>query len=522
MSRTPSAETFDPSTVPPYPVLTLTGADNPDNVTLDGQAFTGEDAYDQALSKCVERASELGGSVRVRGVDKDGKEWPLVVTSNGEMHDLSTPATNRKKRQGSKSTSDAPATSRRTFLAAAIVGAGALTVLGGGLAGGYALYRAKQPSAPPPPPKYPGKGALLPVLPPAGVSDSAQWAVKIDKSFTPRLLPNSRVAFMTPEKALIVVDANTGQVQWTASGITRLDDKGALLPLTINTVPMLGLAAGRGLTVWRMDKNAVDSSQQLEVAYGTADVFPYSEAPLWALGTQSAQFLAGDTFATVDIPVPARVAGVLDGNAVAVDKGAWLSITPDNSPTTHALENTPDGTLVDACLIGTTLLSAWETDDNYTVAAHRLPGGYLIASETLKGRVPNNADPLVSPSHSMAAWAGALIREDSLTPLANLQTSKQVHAAFKPEVITDHTLYGSLDSTPTRVNLSSLAVSAEAEDVALPLFMNQDETLAYIVANKLEDTVLHALPARHVPAASDGGGEASDGGGEASDAGGAR
>lgn len=522
MSHTPSPEPFDPATVPPYPVLTLTGADNPENVTLDGQTFTGEDAYDQALGKCVERASELGGAVRVRGVDKDGKEWPLVVTSDGEMHDLATPAAKGKKRKGTKGATDAPQTDRRTFLAAVIVGAGGLALLGGGLAGGYALYSANQPPEPPAPPKYPGKGALLPVLPPAGVSDNAQWAVKIDKTFTPRLLPDSRVAFMTPEKALIVVDAGTGQVQWTASGITRLDDKGTLFPLKINTVPMLGLAAGRGLTVWRMDTDAVSSSQQLEVAYGTATVLAHSEAPLWALGTQSAQYLTGDKLATVDIPVPARAAGVLDGNAVAVDVGKWLSISPDNTPTTHTLEDTPEGTLVDAYLIDTTLLSAWETDDNYTVAAHRLPGGYLIASETLKGRVPNNADPLVSPSRSMAAWAGVLVREDSLTPLANLQTSKQVHAAFKPEVITDHTLYGSLDSTPTRVNLSSLAVSAEAEDVALPLFMNKDETLAYIVANKLEDTILHALPARHVPAASDGGGEASDGGGEASDAGGAR
>ena len=513
MSHTPSPEPFDPATVPPYPVLTLTGADDPENVTLDGQTFTGEDAYDQALGKCVERASELGGAVRVRGVDKDGKEWPLVVTSDGEMHDLATPAPKGKKRKGAKDATDAPQTDRRTFLAAAIVGAGGLALLGGGLAGGYALYRANQPPEPPAPPKYPGKGALLPVLPPVGVSDSAQWAVKIDKTFTPRLLPDSRVAFMTPEKALIVVDAGTGQVQWTASGITRLDDKGTLFPLKINTVPMLGLAAGRGLTVWRMDTDAVSSSQQLEVAYGTATVLAHCEAPLWALGTQSAQYLTGDKLATVDIPVPARAAGVLDGNAVAVDAGQWLSISPDNTPTTHTLENTPGGTLVDAYLIDTILLSAWETDDSYTVVAHRLPGGYLIASETLKGRVPNSTDPLVSPSRSMAVWAGVLLREDSLTPLVNLQTGKPGHAAFKPEVISDHTLYGSLDSTPTRVNLSSLAVSPEAEDVALPLFMNKDETLAYIVADKLEDTILHALPARHVPAASDGGGEASEAGG---------
>ena len=80
--------TFDPARVPAYPVITLTGADDPDNVTVDGAPFTGDDAFDRALAACAERAGELGGAVRVRGIDRDGTGWPMVITSAGELHDL--------------------------------------------------------------------------------------------------------------------------------------------------------------------------------------------------------------------------------------------------------------------------------------------------------------------------------------------------------------------------------------------------------------------------------------------------
>src|SRR5699024_5961492 len=124
--------TFDPAKVPAYPVLTLTGADDPDNVTVDGEPFNGEDAFDQALAVCAQRASELGGAVRVRGFDRDGAGWPMVITSAGELYDLADHPDSPTKPQKSP-------VRRRALLGVAVGGAAVL--LAGGTTAGVLAYR---------------------------------------------------------------------------------------------------------------------------------------------------------------------------------------------------------------------------------------------------------------------------------------------------------------------------------------------------------------------------------------------
>src|SRR5699024_499767 len=132
--------------------LTLTGADDPENVSVDGEPITGEDAFDRALSLCAQRADELGGAVRVRGIDGAGAVWPMVVTSAGELHDLS-------EHLETAPVPERTGVSRRSVL----IGAAGVLTLGAAAVGGTIGYRVVTASEEsPPPPLFPGKGANLP------------------------------------------------------------------------------------------------------------------------------------------------------------------------------------------------------------------------------------------------------------------------------------------------------------------------------------------------------------------------
>src|SRR5690606_14423060 len=140
------------------------------NVTVDQQRFEGEGAFDEALKVCVARAEELGGAVRVRGVARDGTEWPMVVTTDGQLHELPQVETPEGR---------AKSVSRRRLLIGGGLAAGALLLVGGGVAGAVAWSAAHQTPPPAPPPLFPGKGANLPVVPPGGGATVASWAVVI-------------------------------------------------------------------------------------------------------------------------------------------------------------------------------------------------------------------------------------------------------------------------------------------------------------------------------------------------------
>lgn len=498
--------TFDPAKVPAYPVLTLTGADDPDNVTVDGEPFTGEDAFDRALAVCAARAGELGGAVRVRGFDRDGVGWPMVVTSTGELHDLSEhpDSPNKPKR--------APL-GRRTLLVGAI-GGGAVLLAGGTTAGVFAYRALSAPDENPPPPLYPGQGANLPVPPPEGVATVAQWAVTIDPDATPVLLSDQRIVLTTPDGTLAIVDGLTGQLQWTGAATETLSRVGEL---RIGETPVLASYADDEALLWPLDDPSTPAPQTLTVEAGRAEtVIISASAPLWILEAQTVSYLAGDRLALVDVPVPAVPAGVHTGDAVAVSADSWVSITADNSSSEHPLEGAPGtGAPLQARVLGADhLVALWDAEDTATLTLHELPDGGLIGQlDQLKSLTQNDtAEPRMSPDGTTWVWNNVLIRPAADTPLVVLSDftvpGEEDDSTVPLEVssISDTTLWGSVARLPTRYETATATATFYDEDATIPLGEARDGSLVYIVASRLEETSLYALPAAPpAPAPSDGG-----------------
>lgn len=484
---------FDPSSVPPYPVITLTGADDPDNVTVDQQKFEGEDAYDRALQTCVARAAELGGAVRVRGVAKDGTEWPLVVTADGELHEL-TP---------SSTTQDRARLSRRRLL----VGGGLLAsmlVVGGGSVGGVIAWRnAQKPEPPPPPPKFPGKGANLPVVPPDGVDTQAQWAVVINDGTerAVQLLPNGQLALPSSDGRLVLVDAVTGQLQWAGGMPSRI---GSLDILELEDATMLANYTQSGIDMWDLADPDAPAAHHVELNHQTSTPLTLGDGALFALGSQTAQFLVGRELVLVDIPVPAVPAGVREQKAIAVDHTGWLEIDEANTPTHTALADLPAGARIeDARVLGTEVLaSRWETPQGSVLTAHTLPNGALIGEVPVSG---NGQPPLASPSGVAWVWEETLITAADVSSLERY--TDEGASEFSAHVITDTEVWGQVGEVPARLPLDTRQLQMDDPDAHLPV-ATLDNSLAFIVATKLEDTILHALAMDlPSPAPSDEGGD---------------
>ncbi|HLS72696.1 MAG TPA: hypothetical protein VK046_02925 [Actinomycetaceae bacterium] len=497
----PEPGSFDPAQVPPYPVITLTGADDPENVTVDGEPIAGEDAYDRALALCAQRADELGGAVRVRGIDRDGIGWPMVVTSVGELHDISD--------HPDSPTAQKPRPSRRKVL---LIAGGAVLLGGAGTAGIFAYRALSKTPETPPPPQYPGRGANVPALPPEGVATVAEWAVTIDSDTTPVMLDGQRIALVTSNSQLVIVDALTGQLQW--SGVAE----GSLArtrETTVGDVPALASYSEADATLWPLDDTSTPSPQTLKLEQGRADaVITSSPAPLWVLERQTATFLAGTSLALVDVPVPALAAGTHARDAVAVTSGAWVQITAENAATEHVLDDVPNGAEpLYARVLGDAHLAVfWTVEGSSTVTLHELPGGAHVAQlEGVTVRNSTRDEPRPSPDGTTWVWHNLLIAPEADTPLIDLTTLLPApdtddggSAPFEVASVSDNVLWGYVEKVPTRYDLTTGAHFSFQEDATLPLAESRDGELVYIVASRLEQLSLYALPATF-SAPSDGG-----------------
>lgn len=485
--------------MPPYPVITLTGADDPTNVTVDQQRFEGEDAYEQALQVCVARANELGGAVRVRGVTADGSEWPMVVTSDGQLHELpSTPTSANSK-----------GISRRRLLAGVGIAAGALVVAGGATTGVLAWKAARETPPPPPPPKFPGKGANIPVLPPAGASTVATWAVVIDDAEEVRMLPSGLLAFRSSDQRLVVVNAATGQLQW-AAGLP--DQFGSLTTIVGETTTLLANYTPHGMDLWDLADPETPAPLHFDLTIQPSPVIATGEGALFDLGSQTAEIYVDGEMVQVDIPVPAVMAGARAGNAVGVNHTHWVEVTPDNIPTEHALQDIPDGARIDqARVLGTDLLAAiWSVEGGDQMTLHTLPEGALLGTVDLPNS-PGEEEVLTAPNKGARVWRNTLITPDGLAPLEDYAPEGVDVTA---QLLTDTEIWVRADNGPAQIPLASKTLVTEDSEATIPVATS--DNLAFIVATRLDETILHAVEI-HPPDVSPsdaGGSTASDAGGD--------
>ena len=492
MNQSPSdpSPVFDPTTVPPYPVLSLIGTGGDTTVSVDGEQFTGDDAFAQALAYCAQRADELGGAVRARGTDEEGQEWPLVITADGELHELVRPDERAAR----------PGTDRRRFLGGLAL-LGIVVVGGGGAAAGgvYAWRKTHEAPTAPPPPKYPGRGANLPVVPPSGYAAQADWAVVVAKQdATPALLPDDSLLLAAPDGAVVQVDALTGQQKWT--GGSASDSTGVFGFLTNEGRKYLTLSSSSGMDAG--DLSAPGAAPTHLDLGGTGNGTAITSGPdaLFVLADQSVELLIDGDLKILDVPVPAVAAGARKGHAIGAHAGGMVSIDGTNTASTTPLQEAPEGGVVKAArLLGDSLLATvWDTGEGGLITTHDATSGAKVA-EISVDRVPRAEDePMRSHSGRTWVWAGALIQGGKLALLAEA-TDKAQEAAdqrndFTPRLVTDTALWGDLGNATARYLLDTGELIPQDDEAVIPAALSADQQTAYVVAEKLGDQILYALP----------------------------
>ena len=102
-------------------------------------------------------------------------------------------------------------------------------------------------------------------------------------------------------------------------------------------------------------------------------------------------------------------------------------------------------------------------------------------------------------------WDDVLITAADVTSLE--QYTEEGTSAFRAEVVTDTEVWGHAGQGPARLPLDTRQLQLDDPDAQLPV-ATLDNSLAFIVATKLEDTILHALAMQSPsPAPSDNGGD---------------
>ncbi len=471
---------LDPQSVPPFPVVNLRldadGAlfvDGARVVVPEGESPTTVGV--QAVAEYV-RAHHLN-AVRVRAATPDGV-FQMIVTATGEAIDT-TPLP------------QSVAPRRRPLLLAAIgtsvVAVLSLTAVGVALAGG-------EDPAPPAvtgpttPASLPGAGANLPVLSPPGFAQKATWALPVAPRSTPTLLADGRVVLTDPDGELRIVDGATATTTWTGSKA-----RAEVTPAEVQGRPVLAASSGEELSLWPLDMSADDwdgSPVTLDLT-ARGKVTYLGSVPLVALENQTVALFDGDGLTRRDVPVGARpVLATADG-VIAVGADTWWLVPADGEPQEHKLPRPTGSTgkpLVVSAATDSQLVVTWSTGDDGAVAALiDLTDGTIRASSPVEaGAIRADDVPLHDPTGESMTLGSVLVDYSSTPHVAQLED-------ITPTAVHGRTVYGSSDRrAAVSASTGTVRVYGESTTPALPFAVTDD--FAYFVAEKVDQTLLYALP----------------------------
>jgi len=472
--------TLDPQSVPPFPVVNLrletSGelfVDGAPVEVADGQSATTVGV--QAVAEYV-RAHDLN-AVRVRAATPEGT-FQMIVTADGEAIDTTPPPERAAPR-------------RRPLLLAAVgtsvLAVLSLTAVGVALAGGDepAPPAATGPSTPAP---LPGAGANLPVLAPPGFAQKATWALPVAARSTPILLADGRVVLTDPDGRLRVVDGATAATTWTGSK-ARAD----VHPAEVQGRPVLAASSGEELSLWPLDLGADewDGSPVTLDLTARGKVTYLGSVPLVTLENQTVALFDGDGLTRRDIPVGARPILATGEGVVAVGPDTWWLITADDEPQEHELPR-PAGAsgkpLVVSAATDSQLFVTWSTGDDSAVAAliDLTDGTIRASSDIAAGAIRADAEPLHDPTGDSMTLGTVLVDYSDTPHVAQLED-------ITPTAVHGRTVYGSSDRRAAIASSTgTVRVYGESTAPALPFAVTDD--FAYFVAEKVDQTLLYALP----------------------------
>ena len=491
------ADAVEASTVPVYPVI-------PIEITADGQAtvygrpITVPDGTTPAVAALAAAAAEAAltpGSadiVRVAATDPTGTTWPLAVTADGQVLQLTEPA----------------ATQRPPWFWPAIAAAMTIVLAIAGTATVLALRR-PAPSQPvattAPPPLTPvGSGANLPRPAPPGFAGTAAWSVPVHPTIPPVVTADGTVAVVTDDRDIVLLDPTTGQTIWKAKTPRSVTN----LHLTqIDGHLCAAVATTTTLTYWPLPERtstptpATEETEGIEVTLPRQGRLTWTGAsPLIELPDQTAAVITRRSTPRLDIPVGAVPAAAEDQTVLALDdQGHWWHLTPGTTLTPGTALTAPQATSGRPTRIQALdvehVLAVWPARKGRQIAVlHQLPTGQPRAQLRLPTASNLDTPTLVTqPANTRAALGPLLIDTDGA--LIHLGATVTAGTVTAEHVYATDTQNRAVDITVTGTKTHASVIPGHDPAIPLGIVTRPDAPpLALVLADKVENRLLYALP----------------------------
>ena len=477
---------FDPTTVPPFPVVTLDLRDD-GSITVNGtpvEIGMDKPPTDAGIAAVAKIAQDHGlEAIRVRATSPDGTHL-MVIKADGTPYDITPP-----------DTTDADSTKRRRRLVggAAVL---AMIVVSGGVAGVVVATRPEPApvattAAPPP-----GYLANLPVLAPPGYAQKAAWSLPVQSRSTPVLLEDGRVVIVDGDGNLAILDGADGSVTWRGSGGPT--GQSGIHATTVQNRPVLATANTTALTLWPLDTADIARVPGISVDLGASgDVSYLGSAPLVTLSNQTVALLTADGVKRVDVPVTSTAILATQDTAIAANAESWWTIPTSGDPTRSDLprpSSIDEEPVIITAADDTHLIVVWATSIDATDVATLvdLKENAIVATANVpSGSVRDDTAPIHSPAAATLTLGEIFIDYGAEPHIVTLDE-------LTPAVIDGTTIYGTQEREPVvaRLDGDSFIVTPftplSTDNTAVPVAATTDH--AYVVAEKVDSTLLYALP----------------------------
>lgn len=472
--------TFDPATVPPFPVYNLAISDD-DTVTLDGALITprdGERPTEAGIRACVDRlTTENLDAVRVRAVSPAG-EHRMVITATGDVHDTTTPAPAAHQ--------DKPSTRRRVLIIGGALTACLALIAVVGVAIGITVSRST-PEHVAEDTTLPGAGQPLPLLSPPGAGALALWTTPVAADGAAMQLADGSILIIDATGDLRALDPETGQTLWIGRGAPS--NLTGMTETTIDGRPVLARADGQTLQAWPRDMTPTPSAR---IDLGARATVTYAGTePLIDLGDQTIARLVDATPQRHNLPagiIPVQldattVTGIGDGTIHHIDTDAGTDTTTPFEPPDGA-EGAPTAAVG---LTETTALAMWPAESGHHGALIDTTTGETLTTAHLPTGLRATDTVTLAPDGSMAAAGriGILLGEAPAV----------VDLGDAPDMMHSGTAYLT-DSTHTlrRVHITSEGITTDDTytDTATPISIT--DTVIAVISERVDTIELYALP----------------------------
>ena len=485
------------SAVPVYPVIPIEITDD-GQATVYGRPITVPDDLTPAAAALAAAAAEaalIPGTadiVRVAATDPSGTTWPLAVTADGRVLQLTEPV----------------ATHRPWFWPAVA----AVTAVVLAVAGTAIVLTLRRPAPPQPvaataprPLTAVGSGANLPRPAPPAFAETATWSVPVHPTIPPVVTADGTVLVVTADRDVVLLDPATGQAIWKAKTprsvtnlhLTQIDGRLCAAVATTTT-----------LTYWPLPERSSTPTPASGETEGVAVALPRQgrltwtgASPLIEMPDQTAAVITGQSTPRLDIPVGAAPAVVQNQTVLALsDQGRWWHLTPGTTLTTGTVLTAPHsangGPSRVQALDVDHVLAVWPARKGRQIAVlHQLSTGRRQAQLTLGATSDLRTPALVTQPGSTRSALGPLLIDTGAGRLTHLGATLTAADVTAGHVYATDTQNRPIDVIVTGTKARATVITGQ--DPALPVGVITRPgapALALVLADKVEDRLLYALP----------------------------